>query len=77
MAKAAKKSVKKAAKKAPKKAAKKAPAKAAKKKVAKKAPKKKSARKPNSAFMAPLQPSAQLGEQRSLRRSGNTSESTN
>jgi upstream activation factor subunit UAF30 len=62
MAKAAKKSVKKAAKKAPKKAAKKAPAKAAKKKVAKKAPKKKSARKPNAAFMAPLQPSAQLGE---------------
>ena len=62
MAKTAKKSVKKAAKKAPKKAAKKAPAKAAKKKAAKKAPKKKSARKPNAAFMAPLQPSAQLGE---------------
>lgn len=61
MAKTAKKSVKKAAKKAPKKAAKKSPAKAAKK-VAKKAPKKKSARKPNAAFMAPLQPSAQLGE---------------
>jgi chromatin remodeling complex protein RSC6 len=62
MAKTAKKSVKKAAKKAPKKAVKKAPAKAAKKKAAKKAPKKKSARKPNAAFMAPLQPSAQLGE---------------
>jgi chromatin remodeling complex protein RSC6 len=66
MAKTAKKSVKKAAKKAVKKAAKKAPAKKAAKKVAKKAPakaaKKKSARKPNAAFMAPLQPSAQLGE---------------
>lgn len=67
MAKTAKKAVKKAAKKAApkKKAAKKAPAKkAAKKKVApkKKAAKKKSARKPNAAFMAPLQPSAQLGE---------------
>jgi chromatin remodeling complex protein RSC6 len=61
MAKTAKKSVKKAAKKAPKKAAKKAPKKAVKK-AAKKAPKKKSARKPNAAFMAPLQPSAQLGE---------------
>src|SRR6478672_12011656 len=48
---------KKAAKKAaPKKAAKKAPAKAAKKS------KKKSARKPNAAFMAPLTPSATLGE---------------
>lgn len=60
---------KKAAKKtAPKKAAKKAPAKkaakkAAPKKAAKKAaPKKKSARKPNAAFMAPLTPSATLGE---------------
>jgi upstream activation factor subunit UAF30 len=62
MAKTAKKAVKKAAKKAPKKAAKKAPAKAAKKAVKKAAPKKKSARKPNAAFMAPLQPSAQLGE---------------
>jgi SWIB-domain-containing proteins implicated in chromatin remodeling len=67
MAKTAKKAVKKAAKKAApkKKAAKKAPAKkAAKKKAApkKKAAKKKSARKPNAAFMAPLQPSAQLGE---------------
>jgi chromatin remodeling complex protein RSC6 len=62
MAKTAKKSVKKAAKKAPKKAAKKAAPKKAVKKAAKKAPKKKSARKPNAAFMAPLQPSAQLGE---------------
>ena len=64
MAKTAKKAVKKAAKKAPaKKAAKKAPAKKAVKKAAKKAaPKKKSARKPNAAFMAPLTPSAQLGE---------------
>ncbi|MBN8790275.1 MAG: hypothetical protein J0I84_24605 [Terrimonas sp.] len=61
---------KKAAKKAPakkaapKKAAKKAaPKKAAPKKAAKKAaPKKKSARKPNAAFMAPLTPSATLGE---------------
>jgi upstream activation factor subunit UAF30 len=61
MAKTAKKSAKKAAKKAPKKAAKKV-AKKAPKKAAKKAPKKKSARKPNAAFMAPLTPSAQLGE---------------
>ena len=61
MAKTAKKSAKKAAKKAPKKAAKKAVKKTAKK-AAKKAPKKKSARKPNAAFMAPLTPSAQLGE---------------
>jgi upstream activation factor subunit UAF30 len=69
--KAAKKAApKKAAKKAaPKKAAKKAapkkaaPKKAAPKKAAKKAaPKKKSARKPNAAFMAPLQPSAALSE---------------
>jgi upstream activation factor subunit UAF30 len=45
---------KKAAKKVTKKAAKKAPA--------KKAAKKKSARKPNAAFMAPLQPSSTLGE---------------
>ncbi len=65
MAKAAKKAAKKAT---PKKAAKKAPAKkvakkAAPKKAAKKAaPKKKSARKPNAAFMAPLTPSATLGE---------------
>ncbi|MER3498323.1 MAG: hypothetical protein C4308_06640 [Chitinophagaceae bacterium] len=50
---------KKAAKKATKKAAKKAPAKKAAKKAA---PKKKSARKPNAAFMAPLQPSAALAE---------------
>ncbi len=71
MAKAAKKAAKKAAPKkaAPKKAAKKAaPKKAAPKKAAKKAapkkaaPKKKSARKPNAAFMAPLTPSAALGE---------------
>lgn len=55
--KAAKKAVKKAAKKAaPKKVAKKAVKKAAKKAV------KKSARKPNAAFMAPLTPSATLGE---------------
>jgi upstream activation factor subunit UAF30 len=67
MAKAAKKAAKKAAPKkaakkaAPKKAVKKAaPKKAAPKKAA--APKKKSARKPNAAFMAPLTPSAQLGE---------------
>jgi upstream activation factor subunit UAF30 len=69
--KAAKKAApKKAAKKAPakkaapKKAVKKAaPKKAAPKKAAKKAaPKKKSARKPNAAFMAPLTPSATLGE---------------
>lgn len=61
MAKAAKKAAKKAA---PKKAAKKAaPKKAAPKKAAKKAaPKKKSARKPNAAFMAPLNPSAALAE---------------
>ncbi|AXY72867.1 hypothetical protein D3H65_02280 [Paraflavitalea soli] len=58
--KAAKKAVKKAAKKAaPKKVAKKAPVKKA---PAKKAAKKKSARKPNAAFMAPLTPSASLGE---------------
>ena len=56
--KAAKKTAKKAAKKAPAKAKKAAPKKAAKKA----APKKKSARKPNAAFMAPLQPSATLGE---------------
>ncbi len=57
--KAAKKAApKKAAKKAaPKKAAKKAPKKAAKKA----APKKKAARKPNPAFMKPLNPSAALG----------------
>jgi len=56
--KAAKKTTKKAAKKAPAKAKKAAPKKAAKKA----APKKKSARKPNAAFMAPLTPSATLGE---------------
>jgi len=62
--KAAKKTTKKAApKKAPAKAKKAAPKKAAPKKAAKKAaPKKKSARKPNAAFMAPLTPSATLGE---------------
>ena len=58
MAKTAKKSAKKAAKKTAKKAVKKA----AKKTAKKAAPKKKSARKPNAAFMAPLTPSAQLGE---------------
>lgn len=64
MAKAAKKAAKKTTKKAAKKApAKKASKKAAPKKAAKKAaPKKKSARKPNAAFMAPLTPSATLGE---------------
>ena len=56
---------KKAKKDAPKKAAKKpakkaAPKKAAKKAAPKKAAKKKSARKPNPAFMKPLQPSAAL-----------------
>lgn len=55
--KAAKKSAKKTAKKAPKKAARKGA-----KKSAKKSPKKKSARKPNAAFMAPLQPSPALSE---------------
>lgn len=63
MAKTAKKAAKKSA---PKKAAKKAaPKKAAKKAAPKKAAKKaakKSARKPNAAFMAPLTPSAALGE---------------
>jgi upstream activation factor subunit UAF30 len=63
MAKTAKKTAKKAAKKTAKKAAKKSATKAAPKKAAKKAaPKKKSARKPNAAFMAPLTPSAQLGD---------------
>jgi upstream activation factor subunit UAF30 len=69
--KATKKAPKKAAKKkaAPKKAAKKkaAPKKAAKKKAApkkaaKKAPKKKSARKPNAAFMIPLNVSDALAK---------------
>ena len=65
MAKKAKKSAKKAAKKAPKKAAKKTAKKSAKKapkKSAKKAAKKKSARKPNAAFMAPLNLSPALAE---------------
>ena len=62
MAKKAKKSAKKAAKKSAKKAPKKAAKKAAKKKPAKKAAKKKSARKPNAAFMAPLNLSPALGE---------------
>ncbi|MBN9297567.1 MAG: SWIB/MDM2 domain-containing protein [Filimonas sp.] len=62
---APKKAAKKAAPKkaAPKKAAKKAaPKKVAKKAAPKKVAKKKSARKPNAAFMAPLTPSATLGE---------------
>ena len=58
MAKAAKKTAKKAAKKT----ASKAPKKAAKKTAKKAAPKKKSARKPNAAFMAPLNPSPALAE---------------
>ena len=58
MAKTAKKSVKKAAKKT----ASKAPKKAAKKSAKKAAPKKKSARKPNAAFMAPLNVSPVLAE---------------
>lgn len=57
MAKTAKKSAKKAAKKTAKKAVKKTAKKAAKKA----APKKKSARKPNAAFMAPLNVSDSLG----------------
>jgi upstream activation factor subunit UAF30 len=65
MAKKAKKAAKKAAKKSPKKAAKKSAKKSAKK-AAKKAPKKKagkkSARKPNAAFMAPLNLSPALAE---------------
>jgi chromatin remodeling complex protein RSC6 len=59
------KTAKKAAKKAVKKVAKKAAPKKAVKKVAKKkaaAPKKKSARKPNAAFMAPLNASPVLAE---------------
>ena len=73
MAKKAKKSAKKAAKKGPKKAAKKSAKKVAKKsakkaakkapkKSAKKAAKKKSARKPNAAFMAPLNLSPALAD---------------
>jgi len=61
MAKTAKKAVKKAAKKTATKASKPAPKKAAKK-TAKKASPKKSARKPNAAFMAPLNVSSALGE---------------
>lgn len=56
---APKKAVKKAA---PKKAAKKAAPKKAVKKAAPKKAAKKSARKPNAAFMAPLTPSAALGD---------------
>jgi upstream activation factor subunit UAF30 len=55
--KSAKKAAKKTATKAPKKAVKKAA-----KKTAKKAAPKKSARKPNAAFMAPLQLSSALAE---------------
>lgn len=65
MAKKAKKAAKKSAKKSPKKAAKKSAKKSATK-AAKKAPKKKagkkSARKPNAAFMAPLNLSPALAE---------------
>ena len=61
MAKAAKKSAKKAATKTATKAPKKAAKKAAKK-TAKKAAPKKSARKPNAAFMAPLNVSPALAE---------------
>lgn len=57
MAKKKKAAKKKAAKRAPKKAAKKKVARKPAKKVAKK---KKSARKPNPAFMKPMQPSAAL-----------------
>jgi upstream activation factor subunit UAF30 len=65
MAKKAKKAAKKAAKKSPKKAAKKGAAKKAAKKAPKKSAKKagkKSARKPNAAFMAPLNLSPALAE---------------
>lgn len=61
MAKKAKKAAKKAAKKGPKKAAKKSAKKSAKK-AAKKAPKKAGKRKPNAAFMAPLNLSPALAE---------------
>lgn len=57
-----KKAAKKSAKKSAKKAAKKKPAKKAVKKSAKKAAKKKSARKPNAAFMAPLNLSPALAD---------------
>lgn len=56
------KAAKKAAKKGAKKTASKAPKKAAKKSVKKAAPKKKSARKPNAAFMAPLNVSPVMAE---------------
>jgi upstream activation factor subunit UAF30 len=64
MAKTAKKAAKKAVKKAVKKAATKkaAPKKKVAKKAAPKAAKKKSARKPNAAFMAPLNASPALAE---------------
>ena len=63
MAKTAKKVAKKAVKKVAKKAApKKAAKKVAKKAAPKKAAKKKSARKPNAAFMAPLNASPVLAE---------------
>lgn len=64
MAKTAKKAAKKAVKKAVKKAATKkaAPKKKVAKKAVKKAVKKKSARKPNAAFMAPLNASPVLAE---------------
>lgn len=65
MAKKAKKAAKKSAKKSPKKTAKKSAKKSAKKapkKSAKKAGKKKSARKPNAAFMAPLNLSPALAD---------------
>ena len=61
MAKKAKKAAKKSAKKSPKKAAKKSAKKSAKKAPKKKAGKK-SARKPNAAFMAPLNLSPALAE---------------
>ena len=60
--KAAKKATKKAAKKAPAKAAKKGAKKATKKAAKKSSPKKKSARKPNAAFMAPLNLSPALAD---------------
>ena len=56
------KAAKKAAKKGAKKTASKPPKKAAKKTAKKAAPKKKSARKPNAAFMAPLNASPALAE---------------
>ncbi len=63
MAKKAKKAAKKVAKKTAKKAAKKTVKSVAKKVAKKAAPKKASKkRKPNAAFMAPLQPSALLSE---------------